>query len=102
MTYDIENDLARFKIELAQQHEVEEQARELQTKVSQMRVSPSSRVSETIDKILDSLGTGTYLHSTREYSELSKMVRQFQDERLLVIRTYRTFVQTIRIGTTKQ
>ena len=80
---------------------VEEQARELQTKVSQMRVSPSSRVSETIDKILDSLGTGTYLHSTREYSELSKMVRQFQDERLLVIRTYRTFVQTIRIGTTK-
>jgi hypothetical protein len=75
---------------------IDQEAAALQRQVEEMPVSPATTVTNAIENVQESLGTGKYLHSTQAYSRLSRVVRTAQTERQEVVRTYREFVKTVR------
>jgi hypothetical protein len=73
-----------------------QQTNALEARVKRMQVSEISPVEEAIAEIFGALGDSRYIHSTEEYSRLSKVVRASQADRLELIREYREFVKTLR------
>jgi hypothetical protein len=73
-----------------------QQTNALEARVKRMQVSEISPVEEAIAEIFGALGNSRYIHSTEEYSRLSKVVRASQADRLELIREYRKFVKTLR------
>jgi hypothetical protein len=62
-----------------------------------MPVPSEGDVLAALEELVTALGPGKYLHSTKEYGRLSKVVRTSQEDWLAIIRVYREFVKSLRI-----
>lgn len=76
---------------------VDRQAGLLEEKMDQMPISANREVSTALEAVTGALGPGNYLHGTKEYGRLSKVVRVSQEERLEVTGVAREFVKNLRV-----
>jgi hypothetical protein len=77
--------------------DVDDQADALRVEVKRMPVPSEKDVLAALDSLSTALGPGKYLHSTKEYGRLSKVVRASQEAWLEIIRVHREFVKSLRI-----